>query len=45
MLRFVLEKPRFLEEIPVDGVTLTAFFFAMLLPQLRYRTEPVAANP
>jgi hypothetical protein len=28
----------------VDGVTLTAFFFAIVLPQLAKCTEPVAAD-
>ena len=33
VLGFLLENPRSRKTFPVDGVTLTAFFFAMLLPQ------------
>src|SRR5262245_7431422 len=38
------ENPRSRNTFPVDGVTLTAFFFAMLVIRVRERTEPVAAD-
>src|SRR4051812_43345505 len=39
-----VEKPRSRKTFPVDGVTLTALFFAMLLPQCRDGAIPLAAN-
>jgi hypothetical protein len=43
MLRFVFGESK-VKTFPVDGVTLTAFFFAMALPQLPKCSEPVAAD-
>jgi hypothetical protein len=34
-----------LKTFPVDGVTLTALFFAMLLLQLLYRPKALATDP
>ena len=39
------ENPRSRKTFPVDGVILTALFFAMLLLQLLYRPKAVATDP
>src|SRR5215471_9907416 len=39
------ENPRSRKTFPVEGVTLTAFPFAMLFLQLRYRAKPLAGGP
>jgi hypothetical protein len=40
----VPEPNRSLKTFPVDGLTLTAFFLAMLLARCRDRAVPFAAN-